>query len=271
VLASTTTETDDRDPLQRPDWACALHSPPRRTGAWIPADSGYVTCSSCDQQLRERLDDIAARYLQLDSRPGGQGGYGSRGAPGFGSRPPCNLHIVSMQDARSSSDSRVWLGGDGRVHREAQRPPLSVYGSLNCVGWAIAEHRGVDGPGDHEDVHGLLRFIGRHVSYAARHVELIVELDHAVRDLLGQLKPATGDARRRIGTCPAAVERVDVDEYGMPVEADPARCDAPLYAPTNGADTIVCGACGTRWERADWLRLGDLLMHAEAPADASVA
>jgi len=40
-------------------------------------------------------------------------------------------------------------------------------------------------------------------------------------------------------------------------------CAAPLFAPLGGADTIVCGACGTRWERADWLRLGDLLMHAE--------
>jgi len=109
----------------------------------------------------------------------------------------------------------------------------------------------------------LLRFLGRHLSYASRHAELVLELDHAVRDLLGQLRPVTGDARRKIGTCPAAVEQVDVDDQGLPVEADPVRCDAPLYAPMNGSDTITCGACGTRWERADWLRLGDLLMHAE--------
>lgn len=271
MLASSSTTTDEHDPLQRPSWACVLCPPPRQVGAWRQADSSYVTCSPCDQLLRERLDDIAARHLRLDSRPGAQGGYGSRGAPGFGSRPPCNLHVVALQDPRSSSDAKVWVGRDGRVHRESQRPPLSVYGTLSCQAWAIAEHRGVEGPGDREDVHGLLRFLGRHVGYVTKHAELVLELDHAVRDLLGQLRPVTGDARRRIGTCPAAVEQVDVDEQGNPIEADPARCDAPLYAPVNGADTIVCGACGTRWERADWLRLGDLLMQADLDQDASVA
>ena len=79
-------EADDRetDPLARPSWACVLHAPPRRVGAWEPADSGYATCNPCDQGLRERLDDVGSRYLRLDSRPGGTGEYGSRGAPGFG-------------------------------------------------------------------------------------------------------------------------------------------------------------------------------------------
>jgi hypothetical protein len=53
------------------------------------------------------------------------------------------------------------------------------------------------------------------------------------------------------------------DEQGAPVKADPVACAAPLYAPMNGSDVITCGACGARWGRADWLRLGDLLMHAE--------
>ena len=271
MLASSSTTTDEHDPLQRPSWACVLCPPPRQAGAWRQADSGFVTCSGCDQQLRERLDNVGVRYLQLNPAPGATGGYGSRGAPGFGSRPPCNLHVVALRDPRSSDVARVWMGADGRVHRESQRPPDSVHGALCCVSWAIAEHRGVDGPGDREDVHGLLRWISRHVSYAAKHAELVLELDHAVRDLLGQLRPVTGDARRRIGTCPAAVEQVDVDGQGNLVQVDPARCDAPLYAPVNGADTITCGACGTRWERADWLRLGDLLMQAEAEPVTSVA
>ena len=265
-LDQPTTEAE-HDPLQRPDWACVLCPPPRQVGAWRQADDRYVTCSGCDTQLRERLDDVGSRYLQLDSRPGGQGGYGSRGAPGFGSRPPCALHVVALRDPRSSADSHVWVGGDGRVHRESQRPALSVHGVLSCQAWAVAEHRDTEGPSDREDVFGLLRFLSRHISYVTRHAELTLELDRAARDLLGQLRPVTGDARRRIGTCPAAVEEVDVDEAGIPVEADPVACAAPLFAPTNGADTIVCGACGTRWERADWLRLGDLLMH----ADSSVA
>lgn len=289
MLSSPATETDEHDPLQRPGWACVLHSPPKRVGAWVPADQGFVTCSSCDQQLRERLDDVGVRYLRLDSRPGAQGGYGSRGAPGFSSRPPCSLHVVALQDPRSSADARVWVGADGRVHRESQRPPDSVHGVLCCVAWAIAEHQGIGGPDDREDVHGLLRWLGRHLSYAARHAELVLELDHAVRDLLGQLRPVTGDARRKIGKCRVVVERTDcahcgcdsvqhdndgavrrcnVAYCGCPgfselVEAEPARCDAPLFAPVNGSDVISCAACGTKWERADWLQLGDLLMHAE--------
>ena len=290
-LAENPTITDENDPLARPAWACVLHSPPKRVGAWIPADSGYTTCSGCDTGLRERLDDVGARYLQLDSRLGATGGYGSRGAPGFASRPPCNLHVVSLRDPRSSADAKAWVAGDGRVHRESQRPPLSVYGVLSCVGWQIAEHQGVTGPDDRADVYGLLRWIDNNITYAARHAELVLELDAAARSLLGQLRPVTGDARRRIGTCPGEVTAgcahcgcastqhdndgdprrcnvayCDCPGFAVPTESASTICAAPLYAPLNGSDVIVCGACHARWERADWLRLGDLLMHAE-PVD----
>jgi hypothetical protein len=37
------------------------------------------------------------------------------------------------------------------------------------------------------------------------------------------------------------------------------ECGAPLYAPAEGSDVIACGACGRRWERAEWLHLGELV------------
>lgn len=284
-------DADTADPLIRPDWACALHAPPRTVGAWMPADQGYAICQVCDDILRQRLDDVARRYLQLDSRPGATGDHRSRGAPGFSSRPPCNLHVIAMQDPRSSADAKTWLGRDGRLHREDERPPLSVLGTLSCQSWAIAEHRGIDGPSDRADVFELLRWLGNQVSYATRHAELVLELDRAIRDLLGQLRPLTGDRRPIIGWCPAEVQavidqcrcgheagqhdndaftgerRCNVPYCGCRVfiplrteEGEPEVCGAPLRAPASGDDAITCFACQAHWAREDWLQLGDLIM-----------
>src|SRR5690349_10517369 len=116
--------TDTPDPLARPAGACVL-CPPPRGHAWTRADDRYVTCGGCCDKLRSRITEIAERYLRLDPRPGSSGEAGSRGAPGFGSRAPASVHIISMMDPRSSQDSRVWLGKDGRVHQEETSPPRS--------------------------------------------------------------------------------------------------------------------------------------------------
>jgi hypothetical protein len=282
----------DTDPdLARPSWACVLCPPPRQAGAWHQADTNFVTCTGCDLVLRDRLDDVARRYLQLDSRPGATGDHRSRGAPGFSSRPPCNLHVISLRDPRSSADAKTWLGGDGRLHREDESPPLSVLGTLSCQAWSVAEHRGVDGPSDRADVFELLRWLGNQVSYATRHAELVLELDRAIRDLQAQLRPLTGDRRPIIGWCPAEIQaaidqcrcgheagqhdndaftgerRCNVLYCGCRVfiplrteDAEPQVCGAPLRAPASGADSIDCFACQAHWAREDWLQLGDLIM-----------
>lgn len=221
----------------------------------------------CDTALRERLDDVASRYLRLDSRPGGTGEYGSRGAPGFGSRPPLNLHIVSLRDPRSSQDAHVWVGRDGRVHRESERPPMSVHGVLSGQAWSIAEHQGVAGPDDRADVFSLLRFITAHLVYATRHGELVVDLDRAVRDLLGQLRPVTGDPRLRMGSCP---EKVPNEDPATSEEFPEHACEGVIYAPLQGSDDIVCTVDKAHhWDRAAWLHLGDLLMQAERKIEAA--
>jgi len=256
--------TDDpNDPLERPSWACVTCLPPKGH-AWVRADDRYVTCSACYSRMREQLDEVEARYLQLDPRPGGSGIDGSRGAPGFGSRPPLSLHVVAMRDQRSSQVAKVWLGKDGRIHAEDERPVPSVHGVLSTLAWAVAEHRAehgssihgeVAGPDDRADVFGLARFLDKHIDYVTRHAELALEVDAALRDLIGVLRPVTGDARRRVGKCP---NPVIVDEETEATEP----CGATLHAPLHG-DLITCGSCGKPWPIEEWLELGQALRESQ--------
>lgn len=239
------------DTPERPAWACQLHKQPNDDAqTWVRADPGYQTCSGCLDRTRDTLRDITARYRRLDPRPGATGGDGGRGAPGFGSRSPASEHVIALRDPRSSPVARTWLGADGRLHRESEHPPPSVRGVLDTLAWTVAEHRGVTGPDDRADVDGLARWLDQQLDYVTRHADLVVEVAAELRRLLAHLRPVTGDGRRRIGRCPNTLD-LD-DETTM-------TCDAPLYAPINGSDTIRCGACGRHWPRSEWLRLGDLL------------
>lgn len=232
----------------RPGGACLLCPPPREGRPWRPADPGYVTCSDCYDRLRELLAETARRYADLDPSPGSSGEPG-RGAPGFGSRSPASDHIIAMRDPRSSATAHVWLARDGRVHAESERPPLSVWGVLDTVCWAVAEARPVTGPPPDSTVADLTRWLDRHLDWITRQPEHAPDLHTALRDLAGQLRPVTGEpGRRQIGRCPVVVD-----------EGDHTReCGAKLYAPLRG-DRIVCSACGEVWPREKWLRLGMVL------------
>lgn len=236
------------DTLERPTAACVTCPPPRQQRAWRTADPGYKTCASCLDRIRDTLKDIARRYLLLNPRPGASGEHGGRGAPGFGSRSPASEHVIAMRDPRSSAIARTWLGRDGRLHQEAERPPLSVHGVLDTIAWDIAEARNQDGPPERSDVPQLTRYIDGNLDWATRQ-HGITEVDRDLRSLHAQLKPVTGDpGRRHIGTCPVVID-----------EGEHTRdCGARLYAPLRG-DAIECTACGETWPREKWLRLGDLL------------
>jgi hypothetical protein len=232
---------------ERPTTACLTCPPPREQRNWRPADPGYRTCASCLARIRDTLKDIVRRYLLLTPRPGASGDHG-RGAPGFGSRSPGSEHVIAMRDRRSSPVARTWLGADGRLHQESERPPLSVHGVLDTIAWDIAEARQQHGPDERSDVPQLARYIDVNLDWATRQPG-IAELDQQLRHLAAQLKPVTGDpGRRHIGTCPVVID-----------EGQHTReCGARLYAPLRG-DEIECGSCGERWPREKWLRLGDLL------------
>jgi hypothetical protein len=236
------------DATPRPARACLLCPPPRTDGAWRLADDSYRTCSGCLDRLREALKDIAKRYAQLDPTPGASGEHGTRGAPGFGSRSPASEHILCMTDRRSSPVARTWLGADGRLHCESERPPLSVHNVLDTAAWAIAEERGIDGPGVTATVDELTRWIDVQLDWATRN-DIVTDLWADLRALLAQLKPVTGEpGRRRVGTCPNTID-----------EGDETRpCEAPLFAPLN-SDVIKCRACGREWHRPEWEQLGQLL------------
>lgn len=214
------------------------------------ADRGYRTCDACLDRIRDTLKDITRRYALLNPKPGMSGEHG-RGAPGFGSRSPASDHIIAMRDRRSSTVARTWLGRDGRLHQESERPPLSVHGVLDTIAWDIAEQRSLDGPSDRADVPHLARYIDTNLDWATRQ-PTIVEVDQQLRDLVAQLKPVTGEpGRRHIGLCPNVLDEGEVTR----------ECGARLFAPLRG-DAIECGACRRVWPRSEWLRLGDLLQDA---------
>lgn len=238
----------DSDPSERPSWACVTHRPPPAGREHVKADDGYKTCSPCLDRIREDLRDVARRYVLLDPRPGASGEHGTRGAPGFGSRSPGSVHVMAMRDRRSSRVARTWLGRDGRLHQESERPPLSVHGVLDTLAWDVAEARGIEGPHDRADVCELTRWLDAQLDWATRQ-DSAAELARALRELLAQLRPVTGDpGRRYVGHCPSTIDDGEATR----------ECGTRLYAPTNG-DTIQCTACDREWPRAEWLRLGDLL------------
>lgn len=232
----------------RPTSACLTCLPPGPNRAWRIADRGYRTCTNCLDRIRDTLRDIVRRYLILNPRPGASGDQGGRGTPGFGSRAPASEHIIAMRDRRSSVVARTWLGRDGRLHQESERPPLSIHGVLETEAVDIAEARGITGPDMRADVPQLARWIDSNLDWATRQTT-IPALDTALRELVAQLKPVTGEpGRRHIGLCPSVID-----------EGDQTReCGARLYAPLRG-DTIECGACQRVWPPSEWLRLGDLL------------
>jgi hypothetical protein len=142
----------------------------------------------------------------------------------------------------------VWVGKDGRVHQEPERPPLSVPGVLDTLAWDVAEHRDQDGPSPRWTVHQLVTYLDANLDWSTRQAS-VVELSDALRALAAQLRPVTGEpGRRHIGLCPVTVDEGETTR----------ECGAKLYAPLRG-DQIECGTCGEVWPREKWLRLGDLL------------
>lgn len=241
VTADETTPTE----ATRPPGACQLCLPPHsNTRPWRQADPGYRTCGGCADWLETTLADIAERYARLDARPGRSGDNG-RGSPGFVSVPPGSVHIMAMRDARSSPQAHVWMGSDGRVHRESLRPPLSVVNVLQTEAWAVAEVRGYTEavPGD---VGALCRWLTAQLDWLTRQ-DTVADTAHALRQLQAQLRPVTGDPRIWIATCPNTID-----------EGEHTRtCGNNLYAPAK-SDVIRCAACDRRWPRTKWVRLGQL-------------
>lgn len=239
------TETPENAP---PSNRCLLHAPPRQGRSWRLADPSYRTCGDCLDRLREQLREVAARWAALDPRPGGSGEHGTRGAPGFGSRSPAADVVVVMRDWRSARDACVWVGSDGKVHRESERPPLSVPAELYTLAVHVAHARTMTGP-THLDVATVAAWLDGQLDWVTRQ-DGVSAFARVVRELVVQLRPLTGEPRaKRIGLCPNTLD--DEGEHTR-------ECAAPLFAPLK-SDVIRCNACGREWKREQWLNLGGLL------------
>lgn len=231
--------------------SCLLCPPPRDERPWRRADAGYRTCSGCLDRVRERLTEVGARYTVLDPRPGAQGDDGGPRPPGFGSRSPASDHVVAVMDWRSSRTARTWRGADGRIHRESGRPPLSVLAELFTLAEHVADARGLTGP-VRLTVAEIVRWLDGQLDWVTRQ-NGVVAFDRVLRELVSQLRPLTGEPRpKRVGECPNVLQ-IDGAEGEHTRE-----CATPLYAPLKG-DEIRCWACGYRWPREEWLRLGKIL------------
>ena len=272
----------------RPDSACLTCPPPSDSRSWRPADQGYRTCSSCLDRIRDTLADINLRYARLNPAPGANADLESRGAPGFGSRPAASPHIITMRDPRSKScevavdgtlyenwrpdpdgwsrplpkgvhgpveppgvyttSREVWFGADGRGHEEDESPPRSIPGVLASLCTMVAEERDMTPPTG--GVPDLVRWLDQQLDWVTRQ-EMVTDVADDLRGLDTQLKPVTGDKRRRIGLCPNFITEGD----------DTFECKAPLYAPTDNShdDTIRCRKCKREWPHSQWIRLMDIL------------
>lgn len=226
--------------IDRPAYACQTCRPPK-TDAWTPAEHGWLICDRCHDRLVDSLAEISQRFLLLDPRPGG-GQSDGRGSPGFGSKPPASLSVLVLRDSRSSQTARVWVGGDGRVHREDESPGMSVRATLETWAVDVCELRGYEVRARH--VHDMCSWLTSQLDWFARQ-ESVVEFERDVSTLVRQLRPMTGDRRYPIGRC--------TQEFD-----DESVCGARLFAPTTG-DTISCGRCDAEWPRSTWLDLGDEL------------
>lgn len=273
------------DVTERPSTACLTCHTPQPGQEWRRADDRYRTCSACLDRMRATLRDVIARYHRLNPDRAQDMDQQGRGSPGFGSRSPASEHVIAMRDWRSKScetardattyvwdpqadrspplppgvhgpveppgayveKREVWYGRDGRAHTEDARPPRSVPLSLASLATMVAEDRGMTPPTT-RDVTELGRWLDVQLDYVTRQ-EWVTAVDEDLRGLAAQLRPVTGDGRRKIGNCPNTVEVGDRTR----------TCGATLYAPTNGSDTIGCRACGRVWLRREWLWLGDLL------------
>jgi hypothetical protein len=150
----------------------------------------------------------------------------------------------------SCPEAKVWIGSDGRVHRESTRPPLSVYTVLAIEVYDIVELRSVSLPDPRETVRDLTGFLDRHLDWLTRQ-PAVAEFAKTVRRLISQLKPVTGEPRVFLGFCPNVAEG----------EAEPTACGRSLYIPSGFTyrDSVRCGSCGWEWPPTDWITLGDQL------------
>lgn len=212
-----------------------------------------LLCTACLRRLTGLLAAIPAGHARLDPAPGAAGPSGGRGAPGYGSRPPARVDVLSLLVAPGHAVTSRPLVVDEPDERADPDTPENAPGHAPLV---VAVGRWADRA--RED--GLLPGLAGPRTVAGECLRLsgIVELLAArwwvgdmVRDLAGtahRLRAALGEPDAPtvpVGRCPRLV--------------DDTPCDGPVRARLT-ADTATCARCHHRWRGEDTMRrLGDAL------------
>jgi hypothetical protein len=220
---------------------------------------------------------IPVYFARLDATPG-VSGSSDRRAPGFGSKPPCNLHVVTMRDTRSRPDPvvDVWYGvlagtdkpDTTRPMREPSGQARSVEVALANVASGLWDHLAMAGPdlpnGDVTagGVEGLAGWLHAHVAALTAHPQAGV-IATFLAELVEQLRKAAGDPRDRpVGRCVEMRQRwvgdSEVVECGAPLFMPPARPpnpDVPEVPVDNRKVVMVCGTCDRPYRLPDLVRM----------------
>lgn len=222
---------------------------------------------------------IPVMFSMLDASPGASG-LAERRAPGFGSTPPCSLHIITMRDDRSHAYPVVdeWFSSRGdsppdlaHPHHEDEHPPRAIAKSLAGLAAAVQDEIHATGHAACMPcpvrVHalGLPTGVAGLAAWLYARVRVLARLGWAndayrdLRDLREQLRDAIGDpALRPIGHCTNPLA-----EVGSGVQI---MCGHALYPPEGVAPTapdepvrnlpiVTCGRCHAVYDGLAQLRL----------------
>lgn len=212
-------------PLGETPTLCVLCPPTRARVARPGGQTDWV----CHEKLSASIFEITTRFAQLSARPGAGSMDGGRRAPGFGSRPPVNLHNAALRDPRTApaelgethSPLNFMLTWTKWIRLTRGQPPVGYGGSLDPVVVLDLE----------------AQYLTTSLDWITRQhwVTTFAEQMRAVRS---QLRAATGAPNPRpVGTC------------GKP------DCGHPLFPPREGDMNIQCGGCGAVYAPLDQIEM----------------
>lgn len=223
---------------------------------------GWTLCEYCTSRLADDLLEVADRYHKLTAAPAMQPGrYDRSGSNKPGSKPPLNLNVVVMRDARTGSrDAGQWTARDGKVHHEDEdHAPPSVLRELGRWTGALAEHLGYSHM-PNPNVDDVVAWLNRQSEPIAKWWQAGV-LVAAVRILRNRLRSANHDANERpVGAC-----IVDIDRHG-----ETRACGAPVFMPRPEPGVSPAAWCQNRSQphEYDFHALNRLKVHREQEAEA---
>lgn len=237
------------------DQSTCLHCDRRATAP--PA----LLCPACATRLDKTLAELATAYPRLDARPGATGAHsGARGTPGFGSRSPARVDVLSLTDGRRSAAPEQ--------HENAGVPAVVAWWADRCREDGLLPLRRVraDVPSECEAIRKVLGAVVCRWWVA----ELVAGVEQAlwrVRHALGELEPTVP-----LGGCPILPEDVaplwTLAYHDLSPRLARMVCDGLLAEHGCGGqvrarafgETARCQACGMRWDtRAELRLLGEQL------------